>query len=342
LSRLVGAWGPIPPPSRTAERPPVGPRVGRFLVDREAAGGYIEHLVGVTGERDLSGMRVVLDCAHGAACEIGPAVFGRLKADVTALSCEPDGTNINDGCGSTHPETLAEAVVECGADLGLAFDGDADRLVAVAHTGEVATGDELMALFAVDLAERDRLARSTVVVTVMSNLGLRLALEERGIAVSETPVGDRYVLEALNREEFSLGGEQSGHLVFRDLATTGDGILTAVLLADLVKRSGRTFADLLASSMHKVPQLLVNVATSDPAAVVDSPRVTAAVDEERSALGSRGRVLIRASGTEPLVRVMVEAEEDEAAREAVARLSAAVERESESLRNILDPTGEIA
>lgn len=329
MSGLVAQGTSAHERARAAAR--TGRSVGAFGSDHGAIDDYARHLVRVTGGRDLSGMRLVLDCANGAASTVGPRVFEMLGAQVVALAAAPDGANINEGCGSTHPEILARTVTDAGADLGLAFDGDADRLVAVAHTGEVATGDELLALFAVDMAESGRLAKSAVVITVMANLGLRIALEESGISLHETPVGDRYVLAALNEHELSLGGEQSGHLVFPDLATTGDGILTGVLLADLVKRKGRAFADLAASSMSRVPQLLVNVEADDPGAVVGYPVVVAAVERERSALGPRGRVLLRASGTEPVVRVMVEAEEHDAASEAVSRLRAAVERASESV-----------
>jgi phosphoglucosamine mutase len=307
-------------------RPPTGDGVGRLTAEPEMADAYVDHVAGALGGRDLGGLRVVLDCAHGAAWRVGPLVFERLGAVVTALACEPDGTNINDGCGSTHPEGLAAAVVETGADLGLALDGDADRLLAVDHRGTLATGDELLALFARDLAARGELVADTLVVTVMSNLGLRLAMADQGITLIETPVGDRYVLEALDRDGLTLGGEQSGHLVFRHLATTGDGLLTGVLLADLVRRAARPLSELAGAAMRRLPQVLVNVAASDPAAVVGSEEVAAAVAKVRAELADRGRVLLRASGTEPLVRVMVEADDHDAARRAVDDLCAAVAR----------------
>jgi phosphoglucosamine mutase len=307
-------------------RSPTGRAVGRLSTDPAAADAYIEHLVSVLDGRSLDGLRVVVDGANGAASRVAPVVLERLGVAVETVACAPDGTNINDGCGSTHPEHVGAEVVARGADVGLALDGDADRLVAVDHTGAATTGDELLALFATDLARRGRLAGNTVVVTVMSNLGFRLAMEEKGIAVRETPIGDRYVLEALNAEGFTLGGEQSGHLVFRDRSTTGDGVLTAVLLLDLLHRSGRPLAELTAEVMRRLPQVLVNIPAGDPALVVESPDVQAEVAAVTVELGDRGRVLLRASGTEPLVRVMIEAADEDAAQLMVARLCAVVER----------------
>jgi len=318
LDRVLAASGRAP-------RPPVGHGVGRLWAEPDAAQGYVDHLVGVLDGRDLSGLRVVVDCAQGAASAVAPEVLARLGADVRAIACDPDGTNINDGCGSTHPEMLAAEVVASGADLGLALDGDADRLIAVDHTGVPATGDELLALFATDLAGRGKLAGNTVVVTVMTNLGFRLAMAERGITVRETAVGDRYVLEALDGDGLTLGGEQSGHIVFRRLATTGDGVLTGILLADLVRRLGTPLAELARASMTRLPQVLVNVAVARPSEAVAAPAVQAELAAVEAGLGDRGRVVLRASGTEPLVRVMVEAEDESVARAATARLCAVVE-----------------
>jgi len=316
LERILGgAAGP---------RPPVGPAVGELRSEPDAADAYVDHLLAALEGRDLGGMRIVVDCANGAAFEVGPRLFARAGAEVRTVCCEPDGTNINAGCGSTDPAQLQAEVVSWGADLGVALDGDADRLVAVDATGQPATGDELLCLFATDLAARGRLPGDAVVVTVMSNLGLRLALAERGIAVRETPVGDRYVLEALDAEGLALGGEQSGHLVFRQLATTGDGLLTGLLLADLVRRCATPLAELVAGAMRRVPQVLVNVPAADPAATVADPTVPAAVADVEAALGERGRVVVRASGTEPLVRIMVEAEDEHAAHDAAERLRQAV------------------
>ncbi len=312
--------------SGAARRPraPTGHGVGRLWSEAGAAGAYTDHLVSVLGDGTLDGLAVVVDCANGAAAEVAPHVLRRLGAQVTVVAGEPDGANINDGCGSTHPGALAAAVVEHGADLGLALDGDADRLLAVDAAGTLWSGDHLLALFAGDLAGRGRLAGNTVVVTVMSNLGLRLALAEKGIAVRETPVGDRYVLEALDADGLSLGGEQSGHIVFRELSTTGDGILTGVLLADLVHRSQRPLAELAGRSMRWVPQVLVNVAAADPSAAVADPAVREELAAAEARLGERGRVVLRASGTEPLVRVMVETEDEQLARSTADQLGEAV------------------
>jgi len=307
-------------------RRPVGHGVGSLWGEPDAQNGYVDHLVGVLEGRDLSGMKVVVDCANGAASVVAPVVLERLGADVVAIAHDPDGVNINDGCGSTHPEALAAEVVARGAHVGLALDGDADRLLAVDHTGALTTGDELLSLFASDLAGRGNLAGNTVVVTVMTNLGFRLAMAERGITVHETQVGDRYVLEALDRNGLTLGGEQSGHIVFRELATTGDGVLTGVLLLDLVRRSGAPLAELARRSMQRLPQVLHNVEAPRPAEAVAVPAVQAEVVAVEAELGAHGRVLLRASGTEPLVRVMVEAEDEAAAHAAALRLCAAVEK----------------
>jgi phosphoglucosamine mutase len=322
-----------------ARRPPTGPAVGVLVAEHESLGDYVEHLVAATEGRDLAGLKVVVDCANGAASTVAPTVLGRLGADLRVVCAEPDGTNINAGCGSTDPELLAAEVRSSGAEVGLALDGDADRLLAVDHTGTVWSGDELLALFAADLAARGRLAGNTVVVTVMSNLGLRLALAEQGITVRETPVGDRYVLEALEADGLTLGGEQSGHLVFRDLATTGDGVLTGVLLLDLLRRSGRPLAELAAAAMVRLPQVLHNVAVADPAAVVGAPEVQDELAAVRQALGERGRVVLRASGTEPLVRVMVEAPEARAAADAAGRLGAVVAAAAERLGAVVTAAG---
>ena len=304
---------------------PTGRGVGRMLEDRGAAAGYRAHLADSLDGRRLDGLRVVLDCANGAATEVAPVVFEEAGAEVTAIACAPDGTNINHDCGSTHPEALAAAVARHGADLGLAFDGDADRLVAVDHTGTVTDGDTLLALFAVDLAGRDELAGNAVVVTVMTNLGFRLAMADRGIEVRETPVGDRHVLAVLEAEGLALGGEQSGHIVFRRRATTGDGILTGLVLADLVVRAGRPLADLSAGLVERVPQVLANVAVTDPGRLAGATEVWNTVSAVEAELDGSGRVLLRPSGTEPLVRVMVEAVSEERARAAADRLCAAVQ-----------------
>ncbi len=306
----------------------VGEAVGTVSEDPGVAGDYVGTVVGAVEGRDLAGMRVVLDCANGAAWQVAPAALRALGADLSVIGDRPDGVNINAGCGSTEPGALAAAVTGSGAELGLALDGDADRLVAVDHRGLLVTGDHLLALFAADFRARGRLAGDAVVVTVMSNLGLRLALAGQGIGVRETPVGDRYVLEALDAEGLVLGGEQSGHLVFRSLAATGDGLLTAVLLADLVRRAARPLAELADRAMTVVPQRLTNVRSDDPAAVAASGPVTDVLIRARSALGEQGRVLVRPSGTEPVVRVMVEATDAGLADRVLAEVCAAVEAAS--------------
>lgn len=274
-------------------------------------------------------LRIVIDCANGAASSVAPQIFRSLGLDVEVLHAQPDGRNINDQCGSTHPESLQRAVVGSGAALGLAFDGDADRLLAVDELGNLIDGDQLIALFACDLRERGLLANDQVVVTVMSNLGFRLAMEAQGVDVVETPVGDRHVLEALARTGSSLGGEQSGHIVFADLATTGDGILSGVRLVDLVSRSEAPLSELAAQVMERLPQVLRNVRLETPRDDI-AEFLAEAIAEEVAAveasLGTRGRVLIRLSGTEPLVRVMVEAPTVEQAEAAAGNLAAAVVR----------------
>jgi phosphoglucosamine mutase len=307
-------------------RRPFGRGVGLLHAEdhREA---YLEHLLAALDGRDLSGLTVCLDCANGAASGIAPEAFRRAGAEVAGLvGSEPDGTNINEGCGSTNPAALVQAVAEHGAALGLAFDGDADRVVPVGEDGTVGSGDELLALFAADLAARGQLAGNTVVVTVMSNLGLRRSLEAQGIGVVETPVGDRHVLDALEREGLVLGGEQSGHLVFPPLATTGDGILTGLLFADLVKRSGKPAGRLIAEAIERVPQLLASVPVADPAGAVQAEPVRAVVEALEGELAGRGRLLVRPSGTEPVVRVMVEADDPGLAEQAVRRLVDVLER----------------
>ncbi len=317
--------GLLAEPNRLPRRP-TGTGVGVPHDGAEGRVAYRDHLVEQAGGRRLDGLSVVIDGANGAASALAPEVFEALGAEVSTRCCEPDGTNINDGCGSTQPDGLAAEVVAQGADLGLAFDGDADRLVAVDGRGGVVDGDQLLALFALDLAERGELAGDTVVVTVMSNLGLRLALADRGISVKETPVGDRHVLQALEAGGFILGGEQSGHIIFRNRATTGDGIMTAVVLADLLRRAGAPLDRLLAGLVERVPQVLVNVKVADPERLLDATAVWEAVAAIERRLGDHGRVVLRASGTEPLVRVMVESRSKDDADDAARQLSSLVER----------------
>jgi phosphoglucosamine mutase len=293
----------------TAPAPMRSPVVGRITRAGDAVGPYVAHLVASLEGRRLDGWLVALDCANGAASEVAPLVLRAAGADVVVINDAPDGTNINDECGSTHPEGLRHAVRSSGAAAGLAFDGDADRVIAVAGDGTVVDGDRIIAICATDLHARGRLHGDRVALTVMSNLGLRQALAAHGIGVAETPVGDRYVLEAMEREDLAIGGEQSGHVIFRDLATTGDGLLTGLVLLDAVARSGRPLAELAAAAMTRLPQVLRNVVVPVPDrdTVAASPDVAAAVADAEEELAGAGRVLLRASGTEPLVRVMVEA-----------------------------------
>jgi phosphoglucosamine mutase len=301
-----------------------GHGVGSVAAEPGLGGSYVDRLSSLLEGRRLDGLRLVVDSANGSASALAAGLYEGLGAEVVAIGCEPDGTNINDGCGSTDTATLATAVVEHGADLGLALDGDADRLLAVGPDGALVNGDELIALFALDLADRGQLAGNTVVVTVMTNLGFRLAMGERDIVVKETPVGDRYVLAALDKDGLSLGGEQSGHIIFRRLATTGDGMLTGLILADLVSRSGRPLKALLEGLVTRVPQVLVNVPVSDIALLDGAEAVWSAVAEEQARLGDAGRVLLRPSGTEPLIRVMVEATGDGVAEAIAERLATLV------------------
>jgi phosphoglucosamine mutase len=317
LDRVLAA---APPPE-----PPVGASVGAVTPGLGARERYEAHLVSTLDGRRLDGMRVVLDCANGAAFAVAPSVFGRLAADVSVLNARPDGTNINEACGSTHPEALQREVVAQGADVGLAFDGDADRVLAVDGAGGVVDGDQLVALSALDRRERNLLAGDTVVVTVMTNLGFRRAMAAHGIACVETQVGDRYVLEAMEDGGFTLGGEQSGHIIFRDLATTGDGVLTGLQVLDVAARRGRPLAE-LAAVMTRMPQVLRNVRVADRDGLDRADALWADVQAVQAALGDEGRVLIRPSGTEPLVRVMVEAPTTADAEAVAARLGATLER----------------
>jgi phosphoglucosamine mutase len=310
-------------PARTG-RP--GPTAGLAAeTDADVTAAYTDHVLGILEGRRLDGLRIVLDAANGAGSVVGPEVLRATGADVVVVAAEPDGRNINDGCGATVPEFVATEVRAHGADVGVALDGDADRLIAVDHTGAVVDGDHIMAVVAEDLRARGLLRHDTVVVTVMTNLGFRLAMDRAGIGVVETAVGDRYVLEALARGDFSLGGEQSGHVVFADHATTGDGVLTAVALLDAVRRSGGSLAELAKGAMTSLPQVLVNVRVASRVPDVAEALADDIARVERE-LAGRGRVLVRASGTEPLVRVMVEAPTDVVARSTAAGLAEVVRR----------------
>ncbi|GAA4777796.1 phosphoglucosamine mutase [Microbacterium gilvum] len=301
---------------------PTGGDVGRIRRFSDAEDRYVLHLLGSLPAR-LDGIHVVLDCAHGAASGVSPEVFKDAGARVTVIGADPDGLNINDGVGSTHIDKLAEAVLAHGADVGIAHDGDADRCLAVTADGTPIDGDQIMAILAVSMQERGLLADDTLVATVMSNLGLHVAMREHGIAVKTTSVGDRYVLEEMNAHGYSLGGEQSGHVIMSAHATTGDGVLTGLHLVSEMARQGKSLAE-LASIMTVYPQVLVNVRDVDKDRVSDEV-VQETVRRVETELGDSGRVLLRASGTEQLVRVMVEAADAETAQRHADALAAVVE-----------------
>ncbi|MET8994802.1 phosphoglucosamine mutase [Amycolatopsis sp. Hca4] len=301
---------------------PTGAGVGRVTDVEDALDRYAAHLVDAT-PHPLAGLKVVVDCANGASSAAAPEIYRRAGAEVVALFADPDGVNINEHCGSNHPEKLRKAVVEHGADLGIAHDGDADRCVAVDSAGELVDGDQIMAVLALALAETGELTKDTLVATVMSNLGLHLAMKAHDITVVTTAVGDRYVLEELRASGFALGGEQSGHVVLPAHATTGDGLLTALRLMSRMAETGKSLAD-LAAVMNRLPQVLVNVPVADKAAVAQSAEVRDAIGAVEAELGEEGRVLLRPSGTEQLVRVMVEAPAQSTAQAAADRLAGVV------------------
>ncbi|GGJ99026.1 phosphoglucosamine mutase [Pilimelia anulata] len=305
---------------------PAGPRVGRVNDLLDGADHYVKHLLG-TVDAPLAGVKVVVDCANGAAADIAPVAYREAGAEVVAIHAAPDGYNINDNCGSTHLDQVRDAVRAHGADLGLAHDGDADRCLAVAADGSTIDGDQIMAILALAMRDAGKLTDDTLVTTVMSNLGLRLAMTAAGVRLVETKVGDRYVLEELRSGGYALGGEQSGHLVLPAHATTGDGVLTGLQLMARMAATGRSLAD-LASVVTPLPQVLINVPVGDRAAGASAPAVLAAVAAAEGELAGSGRVLLRPSGTEPLVRVMVEAATGEVASAVAERVAAEVRRAS--------------
>ncbi|MFI1027703.1 phosphoglucosamine mutase [Streptomyces sp. NPDC020951] len=298
---------------------PTGSGVGRVRSYDEGFDRYVAHLIAVLPNR-LDGLKVVLDEAHGAAAWVSPEAFTRAGAEIVTIGAEPDGLNINDDCGSTHLDKLKDAVIEHGAAFGIAHDGDADRCLAVDHTGEEIDGDQILSVLALAMRERGVLRSDTVVATVMSNLGFKLAMEREGIQLVQAAVGDRYVLEEMKEHGYALGGEQSGHVIILDHATTGDGTLTGLMLAARVAETGKSLRE-LASVMERLPQVLVNVPDVDRSRVGDSAELAVAVAEAERELGATGRVLLRPSGTEPLVRVMVEAADIEQARSVAGRLA---------------------
>ncbi|MHA6669230.1 phosphoglucosamine mutase [Homoserinimonas sp. A447] len=298
---------------------PTGVEVGRITRFADAEDRYVLHLLATLPHR-LDGIHVVLDCANGAAAGVSPQVFTDAGARVTVIGADPDGLNINDGVGSTHLDNLAKAVLEHGADVGIAHDGDADRCLAVDHRGNHVDGDQIMAILAVSMKERGILAKNTLVTTVMSNLGLRLAMAEHGIEMLTTAVGDRYVLEALGEHGLNLGGEQSGHVIMSNHATTGDGILTGLHVLSEMARTGKSLAE-LCDIMTVYPQVMVNVRDVDHHRIREDEVIAAEVAAWEEKLGDSGRILLRPSGTEPMVRVMVEAAELATAERVSAELA---------------------
>lgn len=299
---------------------PTGAAVGRVHDRETAVAEYVSYLIGTLPDTSPSGLKVVLDCAHGAAWQAGPAALAAAGHEVIAICAEPDGLNINEACGSTHLDVLRDAVQAHGADVGFALDGDADRCLAVDAGGEVVDGDQLIAILAAARAESGNLVDNSVVVTVMSNLGFLHAMRDAGISVRQTAVGDRYVLEEMRKSGAVLGGEQSGHIIFGDLATTGDGTLTALHVLERMRATGRSMTD-LASIVTRLPQVLINVTGVDRAKADSDPAVAAAVATAEAALGDDGRILLRPSGTEPVVRVMVEAATAEIAQSTAEQLA---------------------
>jgi phosphoglucosamine mutase len=301
---------------------PVGGGLGRVVDAEDAAERYLRH-VSRASSGVLDKLTVVVDCAHGAASSVAPRAYRAAGARVIAINAEPNGININDDCGSTHLDSLRSAVLANGADLGLAHDGDADRCLAIDANGDLIDGDAIMVVLALAMKEAGELASDTVVATVMSNLGLHLAMRSAGVTVRTTGVGDRYVLEELRAGDYSLGGEQSGHIVMPVLGSTGDGIVTGLRLMARMAQTGSSLAE-LASTMQSLPQVLINVEVADKATAAAAPAVQTAVDEAEAELGDTGRILLRPSGTEPMIRVMVEAADEEIAQRVATRVADAV------------------
>jgi phosphoglucosamine mutase len=304
---------------------PIGADVGKVLERYDAKDAYVDFLKTTVAVR-FNGLKVVLDCAHGAAYELAPRLFADLGAEVVTIGASPDGTNINEGCGSTHPEWLRENVIRYGADVGLSFDGDADRLIAVDAEGEVVDGDYILTVCGDAMRKEGRLNRDTVVTTVMANMGFFQAANDLGLHAIQTAVGDRYVIEEMRKSGYNLGGEQSGHIIFLDYNTTGDGLLTALQLTQVVQQTGRPLGE-LKRKMVKFPQLLVNVQVKNKAGWKENPVIQEAIREGEETLGGRGRILVRPSGTEQLIRVMAEGPNTDELDRVVSKIADAVRSE---------------
>ncbi len=304
---------------------PTGADLGQVSDYFEGGQKYLQYMK-QTVDEDFSGLHIALDCAHGATSSLATHLFADLDADLSTMGASPNGLNINDGVGSTHPETLAGMVKEKGADIGLAFDGDGDRLIAIDEKGEIVDGDQIMYICAKHLKSEGRLKQSTVVSTVMSNLGFHKGLEENSIQSIQTAVGDRYVVEEMKKSGYNLGGEQSGHIIFLDYNTTGDGLLTGIQLVNIMKLTGKTLSE-LAGEMKKFPQKLVNVRVTDKHHVTDNEKVKSVIEKVETEMNGNGRILVRPSGTEPLVRVMAEAPTEELCEQYVNEIVAVVQTE---------------
>jgi phosphoglucosamine mutase len=304
---------------------PVGEHLGQVNDYFEGGQKYLQFLK-QTVDEDFTGIHVALDCAHGATSSLATHLFADLDADVSTMGTSPNGLNINDGVGSTHPEALAAFLKEKNADIGLAFDGDGDRLIAVDENGDIVDGDQIMFICAKFLNSEGRLKKNTVVSTVMSNLGFYKGLQEHEINSIPTAVGDRYVVEEMKKNDYNLGGEQSGHIIFLDYNTTGDGLLTGLQLVNIMKLTGKKLSE-LAGEMKKFPQLLINVKVTDKYRVTENEKVKEIITAVEQEMNGNGRILVRPSGTEPLVRVMAEAPTEEKCREYVERIVAVVKQE---------------
>lgn len=304
---------------------PTGENLGRIYKEEDAAEAYLNYLQS-TINTDLKGLKIVIDGANGAAYSLAPRLFTQLGADVTTIFTEPDGTNINEGCGSTHPEQLQKHVKAAKADIGLAFDGDADRLIAVDEQGEIIDGDQIMCICGAYLKENGKLKNNTIVVTVLSNLGFFKAMEALDIHTTTTKVGDRYVVEQIREGGYSLGGEQSGHIIFHDYNTTGDGLLTAVQLLQVIKLKKQP-ASRLKKLMKPYPQIMINVKVKEKAGWDSNPAITNSIREVENQLGSSGRILVRPSGTEPVIRVMGEGPDEEQLKQYVQRIADAIQQQ---------------